>query len=486
MAWYAPDSFRVQAIVIGAACLSMAALGVALVQDAWRSTQQILLRGAERQCMTAVRELKDQFADRASLIGAPDPLPFEAHDLSLRGLSAAVLRSYEDLEGGFLLGSQRRLAGHTGAYGRKGPEIREVEARLIRETAERARAAGDPIASSIADGDDLIVAATQTVSSQDAVAWALKRLPGANDPAAQRRRWWLAALVLLTVLGLGSVVLISIRLRKSVDVVNAGLGRLEHDFSYRLPAIGGDMGRLARAINQMADRRSILEATLRRQDRLAALGKVVAGVAHEIRNPLNSMRLTLEMLDRRMQRKSASGEEVQAAIEEVDRLDRILAQLLSVGRPDLDDRKVQNLQPLLDRAVRIVQDQSQRKDVEVKYTNDSGGLDADVDALSIEQVLINLLLNAIDASPAGRTVRIAAAAGQRELRIEVNDEGPGIPEGARDHLFDPFFTTKENGTGLGLTVSREIARQHGGSLEFESRGAGTTFVLKLPFTRSQA
>ncbi|MGH9674363.1 MAG: ATP-binding protein [Bryobacteraceae bacterium] len=486
MAWYAPDSFRVQAIVIGAACLSMAALGVALVQDAWRSTRQILLRGAEQQCVTAVRELKEQFADRASLIGAPDTLPFEAHDLSLRGLSAAVLRSYEDLEGGFLLGSQRRLAGHTGAYGRKGSEFREVEARLIRETAERARAAGDPIANSVADGGDLIVAATHAVASPDAVAWALKRLPGANDPAAQRRRWWLAALVLSAVLGLGSVVFISIRLRKSVDAVNAGLGRLEHDFSYRLPAIGGDMGRLGRAINQMADRRSILEATLRRQDRLAALGKVVAGVAHEIRNPLNSMRLTLEMLDRRTQRKSASGEEVRAAIEEVDRLDRILAQLLSFGRPDLDDRKVQNLQPLLDRAVRIVQDQSLRKDVEVKYTDDSGGLDADVDALSIEQVLINLLLNAIDASPAGRTVRVAAAAGHRELWIEVNDEGPGIPEGARDHVFDPFFTTKENGTGLGLTVSREIARQHGGSLEFESRGAGTTFVLKLPLTRSQA
>jgi signal transduction histidine kinase len=306
-------------------------------------------------------------------------------------------------------------------------------------------------------------------------------LAGANDPAAQRRRWWLAGLVLSGLLGLGGIVSISIRLRQGVASLNTGLSQLERNFNYRLPSISGDFGKVAQAVNRMAVVRGSLETTLRRQDRLAALGKVVAGVAHEIRNPLNAMSLTLELLERRVRKGLATGDEAREAILEVERLERILGRLLAFGRPELENRHVQNLQPLLERALRVVDDQSRRKRVSVTLAEPGPGrFQADVDALAIEQVLINLFLNAIDASPEGGVVRVQVAAESQGVRIEVHDQGPAIPEGVRDHLFDPYFTTKDSGTGLGLAVSREIVCHHGGTIDFDSGGSGTTFVLKLP------
>jgi signal transduction histidine kinase len=386
------------------------------------------------------------------------------------------------MEGGFLLGSDKQIAGYRGPFGDSGPrQFDKVQARFVLELAERAAASGNLELGIAEEGADLLVGAAVVAKPHEAAAWTLKRLPRVNDPAFQRRRWWLAGLVLSAMLGLGAIVSISIRLRQGVDTLRTGLGRLESDFIYRLPSTAGDLGKVAQAINRMADRRGALETTLRRQDRLAALGRVVAGVAHEIRNPLNSLMLTLELLDRRTRQGTASGQEVRQAIEEVDRLGQILDRLLAFGRPEFENRRVQDLQPLLERARRVIQDEAQRRNVEVAVADSTPGrLQANVDALAIEQVLINLLLNAIDASPGGTSVTVEAATEPQGIRIEVHDKGPGIPEAAREHIFDPYFTTKENGTGLGLAVSREIVCQHGGSLEFESNGSGTTFVLRLP------
>ena len=107
-------------------------------------------------------------------------------------------------------------------------------------------------------------------------------------------------------------------------------------------------------------------------------------------------------------------------------------------------------------------------------------LHAEVDALAIEQVLINLLLNAIDATPQGGAVRLGAAADPQGLRIEVRDDGPGIPEHIRNHVFDPYFTTKENGTGLGLPIVYQIVNAHNGAISVRSqKGAGTTVIIDL-------
>jgi signal transduction histidine kinase len=355
----------------------------------------------------------------------------------------------------------------------------------LRSLARELGAAAGPRVERVSDGRDWLVIALAKVEGHDVHAWSLKRLGETRDPAAEARRWWLAALVLSALTGLGGMISITVHLRRGVDTVNQGLARLESDFAHRLPEIQGDFGRISSAINQMADRRRELESTVRQQDRLAALGKVVSGVAHEIRNPLNSIRLSLELLHRRLQRGAARGEEVRGAMEEVDRLDRILARLLAFGRPSLDDRKMQPLLPLVERAAGMVRELSERKGVEVRVQwNGDEPVEADVDALQVEQVLINLLLNAIEASPAGGAVEVVIGARNGSVELRVKDQGCGIPAAIRDHVFDPYFTTKDSGNGLGLAVSREVVANHGGELGFETGERGATFLLRLPVRRS--
>lgn len=463
----------------------MAALAIILIRDALSSAEQTLLAEAEQQCTVALNELRQQFVDRASIEDHPlTGLPFEAQDFSLRGVAATVLRSYEGVQGGFLLARERRIAGFASPTLPSAQEPVGAHAERLRSIAQDLGDRAAPRIERVSDGRDWLVVAVARVAGHDVYAWSLKRLGETRDPAAEARRWRLAALVLSALIGLGGMISITVHLRRGVDSVNEGLARLESDFAYRLPEIQGDFGRISSAINQMADRRKALEKTVRQQDRLAALGKVVAGVAHEIRNPLNSIRLSLELLHRRLQRGAARGEEVRGAMEEVDRLDRILSRLLAFGRPSLEHRELQPMSPLVDRAVAMVRELSERKGVDIRVArNGSEPIEADVDALQIEQVLINLLLNAIEASPPAGAVEVYAQAGEGAIELRVKDQGPGIPPSIRDHVFDPYFTTKDSGNGLGLAVSREVVANHGGQLDFETGERGTTFRLKLPAKR---
>ncbi|MCZ2073798.1 MAG: hypothetical protein LC130_02200 [Bryobacterales bacterium] len=476
------DSFRAQIAITVFASLSMLALAWLLAEDILTSTRERLLAEAREQCIRAAKELSQQYKDRANLGNEPvEILPVEALDVSLRGLSLAVLRAYEGMAGGFYLAEQHRMAGDVPPGGL---ESRQTLAKFERDVAHAAIGRidhpGETAVEVASRGRDVYVAAAHRADS-GAVAWTLKRLAEARDPVLERRRWWLAALVFTTVLGLGGIISIMLYLRRGVGSVNEGLRRLEEDFAYRMPAIGGQFGAIAEAINRMSDRRGALETRLRRQDRLAALGRVVSGVAHEIRNPLNSIRLTLELLERRVRRGALRSDEVWEAIEEVDRLDQILGRLLEFGKAGLEERRRQNVRPLLERAIKLVQEQAQSKQIHMRLDTAAGApLEAEVDGLQLEQVLINLLLNAIDASPPGQEVRISAGCEGDNLRIRVEDRGPGIPPDARDHIFDPYFTTKDAGTGLGLAMSREVVLRHGGTLEFDTGPDGTVFTLAVP------
>lgn len=476
--WPVPQGLRAQIAIISLAALAVIALAAILIRDVISQTESRLLAEARRQCEAACRELVRQYQERTAWGGDTlETLPIEAQDLSLRGLTATVLRSYEDLEGGFYRPSGSRVLGQAGASGAPRPLTPE-EMHLVDSAAARAEA-GPGVATGAWDRD-LVVAAAARLEGSAGAAFALKRLSRARDPVGRRRRWVYGALALSAMLGVGAMVSLWFALRTGVARISAGLRFMQHDFTYRLPAIGGEFGRISRAINEMADRRTALEAEVRRQERLAALGKVVAGVAHEIRNPLNSMRLTLELLERRLKKGAASGEEVRAAIGEIDRLDRILARLLAFGRPAPADRRPQSLRPLLEEAVHMVQEQARTKGLQILVQAPPAELIADVDGPQIVQVLVNLLLNAIEASPLSGRIEIAARAGDGRIEVRVTDYGPGIPDEIRPHIFDAFFTTRAEGAGLGLSVSREIVAAHGGELDYDPQGPGTTFRMSLP------
>jgi len=476
--WLVPHSFRVQITIVAAASLAVVALAVLLIRDVVGATESRLLAEARRQCEAACRELVRQHQERVAW--GNDRLatqPLEVQDLPLRGVAATVLRSYPGLEGGYYSTREGRIFGHAAASGEPAQlSARELE--MIRGAAERA--GREPAWVTVPWEHDLVVAVVLGLEHAEGVAWALRRLTGARDPAGRSRRIFYGGLAVSAALGVGAVVWLWFALHARVGQISAGLRRLQEDFSYRLPGIPGEFGEITRAVNQMAERRMALEAELRRQDRLAALGKVVAGVAHEIRNPLNSIRLTLELLERRLRKNAATGDEVRAAMREIDRLDSILARLLAFGRPHLAERRLQPLRPLIEQAVGIVAEQARRKGVQIKVQLGPGEIWADVDGPQIIQVLINLLLNAIEASPPGGDVEVRARASEERALIGVTDYGAGIPEPVRPHIFDAFFTTRPEGSGLGLSVSREIAVAHGGELEYDPAGPGTTFRLVLP------
>jgi signal transduction histidine kinase len=451
------------------------------------ATESKILADSQQLCIAASQELKTQYQERAAYAGDPlKNLPRDAQEISLMGITATVLKAYKSIKGGMLVPETGKIMGYAFPTAVSGPEseLMEVERAFIQSLARRASGNGIIVTQSEWFDRDLIVGAA--AQSGGIILWTMRRIPVLRYPLPGTQRWWLAALVFSTILGVGGIVSIWYMLHSGVAGIRHGLRHLEDDFSYRLPSIRGDLGQVALAINRMAERRAALEEKLRQQDRLAALGKVVAGVAHEVRNPLNSIKLTLQLLDRRLRKGIAVSNEVEDCLQEIDRLDMIVGRLLAFGRPVMTNRHMQEMQPLIYQAIKMVHEPMQQKNIQISVHELEKGLAADVDGPQIIQVLINLLLNAIEASPASGTVRLTAEALGPNICMRISDEGERIPDDVRQHVFDAYYTTKPDGSGLGLAVSREIAANHGGALEFESEQAGTTFILLLPIERSSS
>ncbi|MDI9612434.1 MAG: ATP-binding protein [Acidobacteriota bacterium] len=489
MRFPAPVSFRAQAFIIGAASLAVVALAALIVRGVVFTTETKLLGDALRRCETACRELHHQVRERAAYAGDPlEQLPRQALEISLKGITATVLEAFPGIKGGMYLPAEDAVAGY--AYptaeeeSEAQPGLSGMEWDLVRTLAVRAAETEGMVSDSDWENQDLIT--VTAVRSNGMVLWTLLRVPVLRYPLIGSHRWWFVALGLSTLLGVGGIVSIWYRLHSGIRSIQQGLRRLEDDFSFRLPSVPGDLGRVARDINLMAERRMALEEKLRQQDRLAALGKVVSGLAHEVRNPLNSIKLTLQLLERRLKRGVAASTEVAECLQEIDRLDLMVERLLAFGRPVMTHRQLQDVAPVITQAVKMVHEPMRKKGVRIELRLPAKKLQADIDAPQIVQVLINLLLNAVDASPPAGLVTIEAAREEDRVSIRVTDRGSRIPDEVRPHVFDAYYTTKENGSGLGLAVSREIAANHGGSLQFESANSDTTFILTLPAERGGA
>jgi PAS domain S-box-containing protein len=233
----------------------------------------------------------------------------------------------------------------------------------------------------------------------------------------------------------------------------------------------------------VTDANALQERTLR-NEKLAAVGTLAAGLAHEIRNPLNGALLHVTFLERALQR-SAVGKEAHSALtiigDEIRRLSALVKDFLVFARPSPPQLKKTELFALCHRVAGVLaKDAALAK---VTLTTDLGPTDyvLDVDPQKVEQALLNLLQNAVQAagSSGGGTVVLRTRRLPREIHIEVEDDGPGLPS-PEAPIFDAFFTTKPQGTGLGLAIVQRIASDHGGTVEVDSRPGKTIFRLALP------
>ncbi len=225
-----------------------------------------------------------------------------------------------------------------------------------------------------------------------------------------------------------------------------------------------------------------LEEQLIRQDRLAALGRLSAGVAHEIRNPLGIMKGSAELLKGRFGGQPGEEGLTDFILDEIDRLSRVVSDFLNFARPPAPSLKRRDVNDIMKRATAFLGHQDTPAPIEYRYHLASDlppvGLDADL----FQQVMLNLLLNAQESMPKGGIITIRTALTESaEVAIEVVDQGVGIGNEAMDQIFDPFFSSKENGTGLGLSVVHQIVVGHGGRIEVESKpDEGSTFRVIMP------
>ena len=224
---------------------------------------------------------------------------------------------------------------------------------------------------------------------------------------------------------------------------------------------------------------------LRRADRLSALGELSAGLAHEIRNPLGSLEGAVAILHRSSLAEKTRQEFAEMAGREVVRLKGLLTNFLEFARPQSPRRTMIEPQLLLESVSQLAGETAKMAGVRI-HIEDSHAASIFVDAEQIKQVLLNLVLNAVQAMPNGGDVTLRSHQADGSLILEVTDQGVGIPPENLERIFDPFFTTRAGGTGLGLSIAYQIINRHGGHLTVcNNRDRGVTFTVLLPVSQSE-
>jgi PAS domain S-box-containing protein len=226
------------------------------------------------------------------------------------------------------------------------------------------------------------------------------------------------------------------------------------------------------------------EERSRQNERLAAIGTLAAGLAHEIRNPLNGAQLHVSFLERAIKRKSNDADMLEATRvvgDEIKRLANLVTEFLDFARPKPPELKPTSLVKAMEHACGLVAAAAKAGKVQLNCDVPSSDVEFPADAAKLTQVLLNLLNNAVEAaaSNGGGSVRLRGRRGPRQVFIDVEDDGPGLPA-PEAPIFDAFYSTKEGGTGLGLAITHRIITDHRGTIDVSSRPGRTSFQITLP------
>ncbi len=399
----------------------------------------------------------------------------------------AALRHRAGVEGGVFRGEQS-LAYAFPTYQGAGPKTDLPAAETPRiEAANRAALTNGRLVVNRFDASTqilLIAACPLPDPARQLTGWAMTRV----YTFAGRRYWLLMAGLCVL---LGSTLAAAALLTRLALAWSRHVGTIEatlraHDIAElpALPTTGErELDRIVAALNEAGRRLALARETgdaLARQlatgERLAAIGRVAAGLAHEIRNPIAAMRLKAENA---LAGDAARKDQALASIlGQVDRLDGLLRRLLSVTARDKPKTAMVQLAPFLKACAAAHEDVARAQDVSLHWRTDVE--EAAFDPERLRSALDNLVLNALQAAPKRSSVQLAAARADDKLVFSVHDEGEGPAENIRNNLFEPFVTGRANGVGLGLSIVREVAAAHGGEARLVQSPAGTTFEVVLP------
>ncbi len=475
-------SLKRQIRLLGIMLAATISLACVLAIEFVRHSEGAMIADAQHHLERAAQNLRQSYQAAAS------SLPRDAHtthatgaEATLRALVSAVLGGFPGVEGGFYdSGHGALLAYAYPTYQGSGPktDIPPAERGSILKVAEAATSAGSTAELRVEAGHDVILFYALAIERQGAPAeavWVMRRLVGVRSAYGRLQALGVGLLLVACALASGLAWVLTRRLDRGVATIENAL----HDLAAcldtpvaktgiaELDRIGAAVSRLAKALDRNQKRRDELEQRLRHADRLAALGRLVAAVAHEVRNPLASIKLKVALsrnLGEDPQRLAGAFEVIGS---EVDRIDRIVARLLSLGKTGKNNTGLTDLRNFLAERVRTYEPRAQAQGARIELAV-AKSVDAPmvVDRDRLGQIVDNLIINALDAAPAGKGSVLVEAERSEPHRvvIRVRDNGPGIPTELRERIFEPFVTTKPTGTGLGLFICAQLARAMGGEL----------------------
>jgi signal transduction histidine kinase len=472
-------------------------------------TKSAMLANEKKKLLQYAEDLAREYYDKADFFRQNDETPPLNNPSSVSSrevlalLSRVVLQNVDEVSGGFYSKPTDSLFEDSNSNTTSGPtkgseaNSRE-EQKPILEVARTASATNQPSGRVISSGTSIVLIEAVPIRDASAVvggAWCIKRLPAL--PGANRFRAY------LTTAGLGAAALTSAlltllvirNLQSGVLKIEGGLQALENNLASQVDTTNDpeEIQRIVQAVNRLGvtlqqniEREKQIESELRHSERLASLGRLVAGVAHEVRNPLATIRLRLQMVQRDPTTLRLS-ESCVVALEEVERLNSMVDRLLTFARPVQLHLQTTDLRKLIQERVERFRERAgkQRVHIVAKLPADQSTLALDKDHMA--QVFDNVIQNAIEAmADTGGTLSVAISSIQmshnaRGVRVEFRDTGKGMTSAVTSHVFDPFFTTKPSGTGLGLSICHELISAHQGEIRVESEeGRGTTVSIIMP------
>ena len=503
-------SFKWQITLLGTLSVILFLAVLAATFSALRYTKSSVLIDEKKYLSDAANALAREYADRAQPAPqneADSSLNFasDSSDGMLTLLTRSVLRTADGVEGGFYSTTENALVGYSFPTRYGTPDSSEA-ANFPADTqpaifqVAHSAALTHKLSEQVLTGmnEITLIEAVPVRRGNNYVgsAWTMNRL--SSLPGSNRFRAYLIAVGLgISALFCVVLTLLVVRnLQNGVMKIECGLENLETNLSSQIPASSDprEIQQIARAINRLGatlkdnlEHEKEIENRLRHAERLAALGRLVAGVAHEVRNPLSTIRLRVQMCERGTDNANIR-ESCAVALEEIERLNGMVNRLLSFSRP-VHLRKVSvNLSRLVQQRLDSFQEKAQRAGVEFVTNFSRDGKPTEVDQNRMAQVFDNVIQNAIEAmSDSGGTLRVSVASEMNatatawQTNVEFRDAGNGITTDTLHRIFDPFFTTKPSGTGLGLSICHELVRAHGGEIHVESvEGQGTVVHISVP------
>jgi signal transduction histidine kinase len=274
---------------------------------------------------------------------------------------------------------------------------------------------------------------------------------------------------------------LSVRIRDAHGRLKSELHPVTLEDPRDLPDLHRQMQGVLDEIERVVDRLQKSERQVLRAEQLAAVGQVAAGVAHELRNPLTSVKMLVQTGLEGDGPAGLQPDDLGIIEHEIGRMESCIQTFLDFARPPHSEKRGTELAGVVGRALALVEGRARRQKVGLTADLPPGRLELLIDGEQIHQVLLNLLLNALDALPQGGEVRLEVSAGPAGVCVRVRDSGPGIAPHIRDRLFEPFVSGKETGLGLGLSICRRLVEAHGGSISGRNRpDGGALFEFTLP------